>query len=57
MLDDPHSGCPGVGHIVTRRHQKTSPFFALLPDIMSSYCHYNRILFVHVLPRDESLPG
>jgi hypothetical protein len=34
MLDDLHPSCLGVGHIVPRSHQKTSPLFALLPDIL-----------------------
>jgi hypothetical protein len=55
MLDDPHPDCPGVGHIVPRSHQKTFPFFAVLPDILPSYHCCSRTLSVLVLLPAESL--
>jgi hypothetical protein len=56
MLDDLHLGCLGVGHIVPQSHQKTSPFFALPPDILPSYRYCIRTPFVLVLLQAESLP-
>jgi hypothetical protein len=57
MLDDPHPGCPGVGHIVPQSHKKISPFFALLPDILPSYRCCSSTLFILVLLLAESLLG
>jgi hypothetical protein len=57
MLDDLHPGCLGVGHIILQSHQKTSLFFALLPDILPSYRCCSRTPFVLLLLQAKSLPG
>jgi hypothetical protein len=49
MLDDPHLGCPGVGHIIPRSHQKTYPFFLYL------FCHELRVSPDEKLPNAELL--
>jgi hypothetical protein len=60
MLDDPHPRCLGMGHIIPRIHKKTSPFFALLLDILPSYAVVLLLyLFCHELrvSPDEKSPN
>jgi hypothetical protein len=56
MLDDRHHGYPVMGHIELQIYQKTSPFYALLLNILPSSYYCNHILSALVLLLVMSCP-